>query len=248
MPEVSIIIATYNAEKVLERCLTSVFDQNCTDFEVIIVDGGSTDDTLKIVSRFNIDFVISEVDSGVYDAWNKGLEISKGKWIMFLGSDDLLYNNAICIYKNLFDKIDVSQIDVIHSCISLVNIRGEYMRIKGRKWVWHEFKRYMTISHVGSLHNRNYFKLYGNFDTSYKIAGDYELLLRAKSTLSTFYIDNVIGEMYYGGISTANAKALIEAARAKLFTANISLICVVFDFLLAYLKYIVKKICKYGLF
>ena len=89
---ISIIIATYNAEKTLKRCLNSIVSQKKDQLELLIIDGCSTDRTMDIVREFaeSIDVIVSEVDKGIYDAWNKGIRLATGEWIMFLGADDYL--------------------------------------------------------------------------------------------------------------------------------------------------------------
>ena len=89
---VSIIIATYNSEKTLRRALDSVLNQTYQDWECIVVDGASKDNTIEIVkeyvskdTRFRY---VSEPDHGIYDAFNKGWKMAKGEWVMYLGSDD----------------------------------------------------------------------------------------------------------------------------------------------------------------
>ena len=97
---ISIIIATYNAEKVLKRCLDSIVTQKTGNVEVLIVDGNSTDSTMEIVQSYgtDVDYSLSEKDKGIYDAWNKALKVAKGDWIMFLGSDDYILPGSIKIY------------------------------------------------------------------------------------------------------------------------------------------------------
>ena len=88
--KISIIIATFNAELRLSRCLDSIISQKTEEIELLIIDGGSVDGTLKLIDSYKgcIDFVLTEKDNGIYDAWNKGIRQAKGEWIMFLGADD----------------------------------------------------------------------------------------------------------------------------------------------------------------
>jgi glycosyltransferase involved in cell wall biosynthesis len=91
-PLISLVIVTYNAALLLEDCLLSIFSQSFTDFELIILDGRSTDSTLDILHRFDdkIEYWQSEPDNGIYDAMNRALDYCKGKWVLFLGADDRL--------------------------------------------------------------------------------------------------------------------------------------------------------------
>src|ERR1700744_2888998 len=99
MPACSIVIPTYNAETTLSRALDSLLGQTFQDFEVLIIDGLSTDKTTAIIGDYaardkRIRF-ISEKDNGIYDAMNKGIDLAKGDWIYFLGSDDQLYKKDV---------------------------------------------------------------------------------------------------------------------------------------------------------
>ena len=89
-PLISIIVAVYNGEKTLQRCIDSVFSQTYPHKELIIIDGGSTDGTVDILQTNNdkITYWKSEPDNGIYQAWNKALDHAKSDWICFLGSDD----------------------------------------------------------------------------------------------------------------------------------------------------------------
>ncbi|MDQ6723714.1 MAG: glycosyltransferase, partial [Thermoproteota archaeon] len=108
--KLSIIVATYNAEKYFERLLRSIACEaieNYHDIEVIVIDGNSKDGTVELIRRYSncITFWISEPDEGIYDAWNKGLKQSTGDWIMFLGADDYLKANALAAYVSHFEKL-----------------------------------------------------------------------------------------------------------------------------------------------
>lgn len=91
-PLISVITPVFNASRSLESSIQSVVGQNCTDLEYIILDGGSTDRTPEILRRYesSIDYWISEPDRGIYDAMNKGIQLARGRWLLFLGADDTL--------------------------------------------------------------------------------------------------------------------------------------------------------------
>lgn len=110
-PLISIITTTFNSSKTLRKTLESIFNQNYKKFELIIIDGKSNDNTLKIIKKYEhkINYWISEKDNGIYDAFNKGLKIAKGDFVGFVNSDDKLRKNALSIlvkYHYKFPKID----------------------------------------------------------------------------------------------------------------------------------------------
>ena len=123
---VSIIIATYNSEKTLRRALDSVLNQSYQDWECIVVDGASKDNTIGIVkeyvskdARFRY---ISEPDHGIYDAFNKGWKMAKGEWVMYLGSDDEYTKDGIKVLMENSDGADVVYGNVILRDFSTISI------------------------------------------------------------------------------------------------------------------------------
>lgn len=249
-PLLSIITATYNSDKTLEETIKSVLSQNYTNFEYIIIDGKSTDDTVNIIKKYaplfkekSISYSwISESDSGIYNAWNKGLKLAKGSWISFLGSDDIYLKNVLDKYvQNI--KLN-KNIDFIYSKVKLMeDDKTKY--IISDQWKWSKFKRQMKIAHVGSFHNKNYFKKYGDYNEEYMIVGDYEMLLRSKNNLKTFFFDEFTAEMKDGGISNQYVlKAFKEVRKAKIETAKISKIIAFYDFYFYIIKYYISRFVK----
>ena len=126
--KISIIIATYNASKTLKTCLDSIVPQLCTEAELIIVDGASKDNTNDIIKSFgdNVSVHISEPDKGIYDAWNKGVALSHGEWVMFIGADDILLSNAVSTYLNTIkNTADIDSYDYICAHNEYVNEEGK---------------------------------------------------------------------------------------------------------------------------
>lgn len=215
MKTISIIIATYNASSTIRRCLDSIVHQKNEEVELLIVDGASKDSTLDILKEYAdvIDVLISESDKGLYDAWNKGILASKGKWIMFVGADDMLNDDAIESYLKYLSEVDTEGIDFITAKADVVDDKGNTLYKLGKPYDWNEFRKVFRISHGSSLHNRVLFDEVGMFDISYKICADYELLLRKK--LNALFFDKKVFIMQDGGMSTT-MKALDDAYRAKM--------------------------------
>ena len=117
---VSIITVVYNGEDFLEASIQSVINQTYENIEYIIIDGGSTDNTTKLIKRYKdkVDYWVSEKDSGVYDAMNKGIDASNGDFLFFLGADDLLADNILGkIFNDLKNKYFYERCFCICSCI-----------------------------------------------------------------------------------------------------------------------------------
>jgi glycosyltransferase involved in cell wall biosynthesis len=245
-PLVSIITVTFNAEADLEKCIKSVISQTYTNIEFIIIDGGSADGTLDIIEKYkkNISYSISEKDNGIYDAWNKGISHANGEWIAFLGSDDIFLENAIENYINHINKFDSKSIDIVSSRVTLVNNNGDKLRIIGKKWNWKIFRRYMCIAHVGSIHSKTYFNQYGTYNLNYKIVGDYEMLLRAKSNLRAEFINEITVEMKIGGASNNDNKAIKESFHAKIEHQTCKFHSAIYDFIKANVIFYIRKTLK----
>lgn len=238
----TIITVCYNSEKTIKSTINSVLNQTEKGFEYIIIDGKSTDLTVKIIESFedkfqekNIPFQwISEEDSGIYEAFNKGIRLASTQWISFLGSDDIYVENAIEIYKK---NIPFSDIDFLYSNVKLSN------RVINGKWSWKAFKNKMNLAHVGAFHSINYFNKYGLFNTSYKIAGDYELLLRAKQNLKTQKIKFISAVMGNQGVSNKQIKKVfLETTRAKIETGGMQKNKAWLSYFIWMLKFQIKKI------
>ena len=228
-PLVTIIISVMEGGLLLERTILSVLSQTYDNIELVIIDGGSTSKTIDILKKYDdqVDLWISERDNGIYDAWNKGLVHSSGKWIVFLGCGDSYYPSAISDYLAFIHNTSIDNVEYVSSKVALVNDNFDIVGVKGKPWCWDKFKKQVDIAHVGSLHSRNLFDKYGFFDDSYKIAGDYEFLLRPQRDLGACYINQITAEMLLGGLSFTSNKVYVESFNAKYITGkrNLLLCC-----------------------
>lgn len=237
---ISIIIATYNAEKTLERCLSSIVAQKKDQLELLIIDGCSTDRTMDIVRNFadSIDVVVSQTDKGIYDAWNKGIRLATGKWIMFLGADDYLLVDSMDVYWSYLTNHILEGVDIITAQCQLIDDKGEYLRILGNPYNIKEFRRYMKISHGSTLHNRKLFDELGDFNLSFKICADYEFLLRKK--LNAGYIETPTIAMQVGGVSNT-IRGLWESFKVKRYCKSIPLLLNVYYLIKGSIGYYMRK-------
>jgi len=212
-PLVTVVTAVFNGQHYLAACLESVLMQDYPNIEHIIMDGGSTDCTLDVLRQYDDQVALwkSEPDKGVFDAWNKALNLARGEWICFLGVDDLYLPGAIAAYVALARKNP--EAEFLSSKAKLDHPTG-YCPIFGGPWAWPRFATAMSTIHVGTMHRKSLFERVGLFDITYRIAGDYELMLRAKDTLRTAFLTDVTVVMRAGGLSDSTA-GLHEARRAK---------------------------------
>ena len=206
-PLITIIIAVFNGAKTLQQCIDSVAEQSYANKQLIIIDGGSTDGTVELLqaNAQSISYWISEPDAGIYNAWNKGLMQANGEWICFLGADDYFWDDQVLAsMSRLLVKLPMI-IRVAYSQIMLLSENGQELYLSGEPWqkVKQRFKQLMSIPHPGTMHRRDLFEQHGYFDESFRIAGDYELLLRDLKTADAEFIpDLVTVGMLQGGISS----------------------------------------------
>jgi glycosyltransferase involved in cell wall biosynthesis len=196
-PLVSVITATYNAGDCLESSIISVFRQTYPNYEYIVIDGASTDNTIQILKDYDskITFWMSEPDSGLYEAWNKAIEHCRGEWILFIGADDQLLPDALETYVNYINNHTERTLEYISSRAQRINSDGTLGNVVGNPWKWSKFKKRMTTAHPGSFHSRKLFERYGIYNTKYRIIADYEMLLRTKDTLRAGFINKITVQM-----------------------------------------------------
>ena len=213
--KISIITVTFNSAATVRDTIESVLRQSCSDYEYIVKDGGSKDNTLEIVQEYAQKFgdrlkVISEPDEGIYDAMNKGMEVATGDVIGILNSDDFYTSNdALQTITNAFENNDI---DATYGDIHFVN--DEDLTKCVRYYSSALFKRgYMRLgfmpAHPSFYCKRSVYERYGGFDTSYKIAADFENLLRVIfiGRVKTLYIKKDFVTMRTGGASTAGLRS-----------------------------------------
>lgn len=239
--KISIIIATYNAGKTLERCLKSIIPQKTEETEILVIDGGSKDNTLSIIEECKnyISYTISEPDNGVYDAWNKGIDAAKGDWIMFIGADDILMPDALKTYLAFLNEKSNEDIDFISSKIQ-IRSEGDDLTVAGKKWVYDRCRINMDVIHVASLTRREYLIKMGGFDTKYKIVGDYDFLMRGGKKMNATFCNHIVAVMALGGISFS-VKGLREQFVIKHRAGNVPyLYCVLIFLMQLFLFYTYK--------
>ena len=241
-PVVTVVTVVYNGSAYLEQTILSVLNQTYDRVEYIVIDAGSTDGTLGIIRKYDhaIDYWVSEPDGGIYDAWNKGVRLSGGEWIAFLGADDVYVAGAISAYVECIVQSGDRALEYVSSKYVLTD-GARPLRTVGNRWNWGVFRRFMNVAHVGSLHHRRLFEKYGLYDISYRICGDYELLLRPRSKLRAEFLKGITANVRIGGVSDSDLLAFRETARAKSTAGNRNPLLCQMDLLLALGKWKVRR-------
>ena len=175
-PLISIITVVKNNKKYIEETIKSILDQNYKNFEFIIIDGKSTDGTLDIIKKYDannlIDYWISEKDSGLYDAFNKGLNLARGDMIGFVNSDDLLLKDALKILVKYYNSYP--EIDFIFG-----SVKKHWGVLYGYKpWKIHFTWGFYSSHSTGFFIKKEASKILGGYNIKYKLSADYDYFYR----------------------------------------------------------------------
>lgn len=218
--KISIITATYNSAKTLEVCMDSVLSQDYKNIEYIIVDGGSTDSTLNLITtkangHENIVYS-SEPDKGIYDALNKGITKATGDVVGFVHSDDFLADPTII--SKIAAAFMAGTIDGVYGNLHYVQFDDTDKVV--RNWTSQTFsskllRRGWMPAHPTLFLKKEVYDTYGNFDLSYKIAADYDFILRIfKNENYCFkYLPLTIMKMRVGGASNRSLSNLLQKTK-----------------------------------
>jgi glycosyltransferase involved in cell wall biosynthesis len=245
----SIIVATFNSGKTLQATLDSLFVQTYKNFEVILVDGLSKDNTVEIIKqnekRFiesNIPYIWStEKDTGIYDAWNKGLSKVNSSWISFLGSDDTYYPNSLEDYNQAINKNH--SINFISSKVEYIDSNDKILMIIGKPYEYKQMNRFMNIAHVGSFHHKELFEKHGGFNKNYKIVADYDFFLKCGLDIKSAFIDIITARMLNTGISNNNVKKVFkETLKIQLHHRKNSKLRCYFEYYFSFIRILKNRI------
>ena len=213
-PKISIITVCKNAESAIERTMLSVVTQSCfnENIEYLIIDGASTDKTIEIIKQYADKHPIkwiSEPDSGIYNAMNKALKIANGEIIYFLNAGDRLFDEkTISLVLNEFEKNDP---DFLYTDILSCKIE-DLSKVKIKKF--NNVDKYFLIRdcicHQASFYKKSIFEKLGRFNEEFKLAADYEMLLKimADKSLKKEYLPIVSALYDNTGVSSSNIKDL----------------------------------------
>lgn len=195
--KISIITVCLNNEKTIEDTIQSVLKQTYKNIEHIVIDGMSTDSTLSILNKYNHLKVVSEKDNGLYDAMNKGIKLATGDVIAILNADDILANENII--QNIVNSFD-DKTDIVYGNVKYCN--DDFTRTI-RNFISGEKKdNTFNPAHPSMYVRKEIYEKIGLYDTKYKIASDYDFMIRCNITNVNYkYIDECFVLMRYGGKS-----------------------------------------------
>ena len=214
--KISIITVSYNSEKTIADCITSVVKQSYSDIEYIVIDGKSTDTTMEIIASFGdqISKVVSEKDKGMYDAINKGIRMASGDIIGVLNSDDY-YTDGLVI-EDVMSKFNEANADALYADLNYVDQIDTNNVV--RYWKSGDYKPNSFLSgwmppHPTFFIRKEWYLKYGEYSLELVSAADYELMLRMvlKHGARLAYLPRVIVNMRVGGMSNSSLRNRLRA-------------------------------------
>ena len=216
-PKLSVITIVMNGMPYVEQTIDSVLNQSYRNSEYIVIDGGSIDGTVDVIKsrESGITKWVSEKDKGIADAFNKGLSFATGDYILFLNADDALVNSEIL--KVMAEEIVKDNFpDLIYGDCNLLDRHHGQILNRTRVIFSHQnLRRGGVMPHPSLFTHRRYFEKYGTFDPDFKIAMDYEWMLRGAFDVRISRVPILVTNVRSGGISTLNrSKAVNEIISA----------------------------------
>lgn len=213
-PLVSVITVSYNSQSTIIDTFESVLNQTYSEIEYVVIDGESSDGTQMIIDNYRgrISKVLIESDSGVYEALNKGIKMSSGEIIIILNSDD--YFSSESSVRGIIDAFEENKADCIYSNIEFFSHSNssKIAQIKPKQYSLHRLRYGWSPPHPGFFVKKDVYKKCGLFNLDYKIAADYDLMMRLflNKDLNIAYINNTFVKMRSGGLSTGSIRSIIN--------------------------------------
>ncbi len=215
-PTVSVITVCYNAASTIQRTIDSVAGQTDSDYEFIVIDGGSTDGTVEILKENDavIDRWVSGPDGGIYDAMNRGAKRARGRYLAFLNADDRYLPHTVQRVKEVIDRGE--ECDVIYGNMIKVRSLGDEVFEREERPDLGRMPKGMGIFHPAAFVKRTVFEAVGGYDTRYKLAADYALFLQLwKEGRSFRHVDAALAFFSLEGVSNAGCGTYREAVEIQ---------------------------------
>jgi len=217
--KITIITVNRNDAPGLEKTILSVASQNYKNIEYIVVDGASTDSSLEVIQKYSetISVWVSEPDSGIYNAMNKGIALAKGDYVLFINSGDQLLHDSVI--DRVVRRIEESDFpDILHGDVLVLSLNGDPSRIKRIKSPDKFFLYFDSFHHQAMFYKRTVFLKYGTYNEDLRVYSDHEYTLRIlyRQGLSIVYIPEMISLFWHGeGASSSRSNAVSNANERK---------------------------------
>ncbi|WP_255486971.1 glycosyltransferase family 2 protein [Mucilaginibacter sp. SP1R1] len=212
--KLSLVTVVYNARDTIGQCIESVISQNYSNLEYIVIDGGSTDGTLQVINQYrsHINIFVSEKDSGIYDAMNKGIALATGEVVGTLNADDYFADGQVL--QSVVQAFEQYPVNVVYGDLDIISQQYKIIRkwrsrpCKGSSFNWGFMPPHPTFYCKRSL-----FTQYGLYSLDYGSAADYELMVRLMHLhqVKSYYLKKVMVKMRVGGVSSKSLNNRVKA-------------------------------------
>lgn len=209
--KISVVTVCLNAGNTIEDTLASVINQTCKNFELIVIDGGSKDTTVEIIEKYRdkISYFVSEPDSGVYDAMNKGIKAASGDFIIFLNADDIFYDENVLenVSKTLEQNLDIK---FLFGDCQYLSEDKKTITVQKFDQIKDDFSIILNnICHQSIFYHKSLFEQFGGYSLNYKIYSDWDFNIKclAQNKVRAMYLPIVVSKFRLGGICSSKKYA-----------------------------------------
>lgn len=221
-PLVSIITVTFNAKDYLEQTIQSVLAQTYTPIEYIIIDGGSTDGTIDIIKRYSnhLSYWVSEPDKGIYDAMNKGISYTKGELVGIVNASDFYEPDTV--ERVVAASNQNPQAGIFHGNINMLNEDGSLFKVKLPNTDLQQLAKGFGLYHPTFFVRKSVYDTMGKYDTTFRLAADYDFALRCwKNDIVFCYINRILSNFRVGGATNKRRLLGLEESKKALLQNGI---------------------------
>ena len=214
-PLITVVTPTYNAVSTIEACCDSVASQDYPTVEHLVVDAGSRDGTVAVLEKRAVRYESSR-DAGIFDGMSKGVRMATGEFVHILNADDRYAHSSVL--STMVAAMTSHGWDICHGRAAELSASGRLVRITGRDLAKRQLLKKMRVAHPTVLVRRSVYERYGAFSVGFRVAGDYEFLLRVWDRVPVGFIDDVLVHFAIGG-NSSRPENLAPAYRESLAAA-----------------------------
>jgi glycosyltransferase involved in cell wall biosynthesis len=214
-PLVSVVTPTYNAAATIAACCDSVAGQDYAPVEHIVIDAASRDGTVAVLEERGVRYE-SAPDAGIYDGMSKGIRRASGEFVHILNADDSYAHPSVL--SKVVGAMTANGWDLCHARAAQVSASGRVVRVVGRAVDKRQLLKKMRVAHPTVVLRRSVYEKHGAFSIGFRVAGDYEFLLRVWDRVRVGFLDEVLVHMRIGGNSN-RPENLVAAYRESLAAA-----------------------------